>query len=416
MRQLPRPLRLAVALVALIVASPLAAPAAGRTLDDETRPWWKRRIDTIVSGRPVGVAVVMGGRRRYGHDAFDKRVPASNQKVLMSMALLEALGPDARLTTSILATAPLTPVLRGDLWIVGTGDPTVTGGGRFGRELPFRPTRLGRLARQIDLLGVERVRGRVYGSTGYFAHDWDAPGWKPSFPAEEVPLPSAVTFEGNVVRGKHVADPERRAAAALTKRLEARGISVRGRPGAGLPPPGATAGVVAQARSVPLSRLLGYMNKTSSNFFAEVLGKRLGVATFGPPGTIARGSAGIAAWADVAGARLIAHDASGLSYSNRVSPNALVRLLEHAAGTAWGRPLRRGLAAPGEGTLEDRLAGVKVRAKTGTLDQISALCGYVTLGKTGEWASFAILSRGMSKTAAMEIEDRIVRTLARYAH
>jgi D-alanyl-D-alanine carboxypeptidase len=55
---------------------------------------------------------------------------------------------------------------------------------------------------------------------------------------------------------------------------------------------------------------------------------------------------------------------------------------------------------------------VKVRAKTGTLIDISALSGWVWLAKEGTWAQFSILSRGMSKTEAAAIEDRIVRIVA----
>jgi D-alanyl-D-alanine carboxypeptidase len=65
---------------------------------------------------------------------------------------------------------------------------------------------------------------------------------------------------------------------------------------------------------------------------------------------------------------LVAHDASGLSYRNRISTRGMVRLLGAAEKAHWGRTLRASLAAPGQGTLENRLAGVGVRARTGTLD------------------------------------------------
>jgi hypothetical protein len=46
---------------------------------------------------------------------------------------------------------------------------------------------------------------------------------------------------------------------------------------------------------------------------------------------------------------------------------------------------------------------------------VSALSGYVWLDRRDTWARFSILSRGMSKTRAVRMEDRIVRTLARHA-
>jgi D-alanyl-D-alanine carboxypeptidase len=61
------------------------------------------------------------------------------------------------------------------------------------------------------------------------------------------------------------------------------------------------------------------------------------------------------------------------------------------------------------------LVGVKVRAKTGTLIDISALSGWVWLEQEGTWGAFSIMSRGMSKSEAVAIEDRIVRIVANRA-
>jgi D-alanyl-D-alanine carboxypeptidase/D-alanyl-D-alanine-endopeptidase (penicillin-binding protein 4) len=66
---------------------------------------------------------------------------------------------------------------------------------------------------------------------------------------------------------------------------------------------------------------------------------------------------------------------------------------------------------PGEGTLGGRLAGLEVRAKTGTLiGDISALSGYVRL-RSGRWASFSVMSE-LPKDEAVALEDAIVRAIA----
>ncbi|HVF53966.1 MAG TPA: D-alanyl-D-alanine carboxypeptidase [Actinomycetota bacterium] len=407
----------ALAVIAPAAAAPLTsdsitgAPAALRGKGD----FWRDRIDAIVGDRPVGVAVSDGGKLLYRHSANAPRIPASNEKLLMSMALLSHLDPDEGLVTAVVTDASIDEVIDGNIWLFGTGDPTVTGGGRYGRALPFTPTRLGRLARRIKSAGITRIAGSVIGSTSYFEHDWFAPGWKSDFPSEEIPLPSALTFEGNVADGKHVQNPEERAAAALTKRLEKIGVKVGRAPAAG-PLPEGPLGVAAAVRSQPLEVLLTYANRWSSNFFAEVLGKRLAVETGREPGTISGGAAAIEAFASALGVDLDANDASGLSYSNRVSAAGIVILLSSAEETTWGTSLRRSLAGAGQGTLENRLGGVRVKAKTGTLDEISALSGYVWLEKTESWAEFSILSGGLPKYTAVDIEDRIVRTLARFAY
>jgi D-alanyl-D-alanine carboxypeptidase/D-alanyl-D-alanine-endopeptidase (penicillin-binding protein 4) len=80
-------------------------------------------------------------------------------------------------------------------------------------------------------------------------------------------------------------------------------------------------------------------------------------------------------------------------------------------GRSWGRALFASLPAPGEGTLGSRLAGVEVRAKTGTLiGDVSALSGYVRL-RDGTWASFSIMS-ALPKGEALGLEDAIVRAIA----
>jgi len=377
------------------------------------RASWKLQIDKLASGKAIGIAVREEGRFLYRHQTKKRRIPASNQKLLMSMALFDAINPQARFRTTAATTSVPTPALGGDLWLLGHGDPSVTGGGRFGRELPFEPTRLGDLARAIADAGVTRINGRVMGNTGYFARDWYAPGWKSDFAEKYIALPTALTFEGNAQGEEHVSDPEQRAAASLTRKLEELGVEVAGKPGADQAPAGLVD--IASVESPPLVVMARFMNRRSSNFFAEVFGKRLGVEHSGIPGTIAKGAAAVGAWASRLGVSLVAHDASGLSYENRVAPGGMVRLLGYAEDRPWGEALRGTLAAAGEGTLEDRLNGVRLRAKTGTLTDISSLSGYVWLRKSDTWAEFSILSAGMSKAYASAVEDDILRILTREA-
>jgi D-alanyl-D-alanine carboxypeptidase/D-alanyl-D-alanine-endopeptidase (penicillin-binding protein 4) len=391
---------------ALVVAG--ASPAWGRAL-------WKRRVDRLVRHHSIGVSVFEAGDSLYRWDAQQRRTPASVEKLLLSMALLDHFPDRQRIATSAAtASAIRGSVVDGNVYLLGRGDPTISGGGRFGRSLPFLPARLALLARRIKEAGIRRIRGRIIGSTGYFAHDWWAPGWRPYFPAQEVALPSALTFNGNVHKGRHTRRPELLAARSLTQKLEAIGVTVRGRADSG-PSPGELSRI-ARITSQPLPVLLRYMNRQSSNFFAEVLGKRLAVARTGQRGTISRAARSIERFASARRVRLAAHDSSGLSYYNRVSPQGVTRLLASVERRPYGPLLRQTLPRAGMGTLEDRLKSVRIRAKTGTLSGISALAGWVWLRRRSSWAEFAILSRGMPKSTAVSIENRIVRLVTRYAH
>lgn len=362
----------------------------------------------------MGVSVHYRDKAIYEHASKARRVPASNEKLLLSMGLYATLTPEYRIPTTVYGPAPDDGVIRGKVWLSGRGDPTITGGGRYGKSLPFEPTRLAKLARLLKKAGVTKIKGRVMGDTGFFGRDWHAPGWGANFPAEEVPLPSALTFEGNTHKGTHITNPEWRAARAFTKRLQAKGVKVaKGARAANMPVGQAP---LATTFSRPLHVLVRFMNRKSSNFFAEVFAKLLGVMRNGAPGTIAKGADAIENWwAQKWGVALSANDGSGLSYDNRVSPRGITRLLDVADDHAWGTQLRKDMPTGGEGTLEDRLHGIPVRAKTGTLTNISALSGWVWLRKEKAWATFSILSGGMPKYTAASIEDRIVRVLHRSA-
>ena len=169
---------------------------------------------------------------------------------------------------------------------------------------------------------------------------------------------------------------------------------------------------MATVRSDPLATIMRRMNVVSSNFRAEVLGKVLGAERLGSPGTIAKGARVVEGFADAQGVRLVAHDGSGLSYENRVTARGMVEMLRVAEQAPWGDVLRDTLAAGGEGTLEDRLQTVTVRAKTGTLIEVSALSGWMWLEREDAWAAFSILSSGVNAVQAKSIEDRIVRVVA----
>jgi serine-type D-Ala-D-Ala carboxypeptidase/endopeptidase (penicillin-binding protein 4) len=401
--------RLVLSAIALLILGGLlsAGPAAGAAeltaerASRDPRLGWMRQIDRLVAGRAVGVSVREDGEFLYRRADVRRRAPASNEKLLLSMALLDRLGPDARLVTQAAAHAPpVAGTVPGDLWILGSGDPDI------------QLSSMRRLAQELVAAGVTTIEGSVVGSTGFFKRDWRAPGWKPDFPRTQVALPTALVYEGNQASGVHITDPELRAARALTDELRDRGVAVAGKAGAGEAPGGLVP--VAQIESDRLAALLDVMNRFSSNFRAEVLGKRLGAEAQGPPGSIAKGAAAIRGWAAQFGVVVKARDSSGLSYGNRVSPSALVRLLDLMEDRPWGMDLREALPEGGQGTLRGRLAHVPVHAKTGTLRGISALSGYVWLRGPGTWAEFSILSH-LSKDVAVRLEDRVVRILSRRA-
>jgi D-alanyl-D-alanine carboxypeptidase/D-alanyl-D-alanine-endopeptidase (penicillin-binding protein 4) len=362
-----------------------------------TKAPWMESVEDAIGGHAVSIEVADAGNTMFEYADTRERIPASNEKLLLSMALLDHFEPDHRIATIAAAGDTQGNEIRGDLWILGRGDPEIG------------PSRLRALAAAIDDAGISRIRGRVMGATTYFRHDWWAPGWKRGITRQYVALPSALTFDHNVVNGRRIHDPELRAATSLTVQLERRGIRVRGRPGAGSPQRNLSP--VAEIRSRPLKALLARMDRPSDNYYAEVLGKMLAADVAGPPGTIAKASSTTERFTDAHGADFTLFDSSGLSYANRVTADGIVDLLAFADTTTWGGDLRSALAAGGQGTLLHRLNDVRIRAKTGTLDGVSALSGWVWLERDARWVEFSILSSGMSKDVAVRIEDKIVHLI-----
>jgi serine-type D-Ala-D-Ala carboxypeptidase/endopeptidase (penicillin-binding protein 4) len=360
---------------------------------------WSAALESLIGARPASVSVAVDGRLRFSHLGGVPRPPASNEKLLLSMALLDRFGPRSRIATAAATHGSRVRhgVVHGNLWLVGHGDPGVD------------DATLARLARRIARAGVRRITGSVVGDTSEFRRERWAPGWR-RIALSFVSVPTALTFDSNADANGFVFDPERRAATALAADLEHIGVDVVG-PAAARRLRG-TVQPIARVRSAALVDMLLEQNTSSLNLDAEVLGKRLGAAAFGGRGSIAKGARAIRAWAAGLGVRVIARDASGLSHANRATTDGIVQLLSIADRRPWGDALRSTLPVPGEGTLEDRLLGIDVRAKTGTLiGGVSALSGWVrTAG--GRWAAFSILSTGMAKEAAVALEDSVVRFVA----
>ena len=358
-----------------------------------------QRIDDVVGRDAVSVTIGYEGTVLYRHKDWVRRAPASNEKLLLSMALLDQVPPDTTIPTRVLATKAVRAdgTLRGNLWIVGHGDPETD------RQ------DLAALAADLRERGVERVRGRVMGSTGPFGRDWFAPGWKSYFPRYYIALPTALTYHYNRgPRGTNIRDPERRAAAELTKQLQQRGIKVRGKPGMGVPP-GNLVGLATRL-SDPFVSIMRRMNVFSSNFRAEVFGKFLG-ARVGGRGTIARGARAIEAFTRAHGVRRRGERRIGPVLREPRQHRGHRGTVVGGRRLALGRDAARHAGAGRPGHVGGPSRDVKIRAKTGTLTDISALSGWVWLEREDAWAEFSILSQGMSKTRSIQIENAIVRVV-----
>lgn len=250
---------------------------------------------------------------------------------------------------------------------------------------------------------------------------------------------STIVVTGQVRRGTSgatrtmpVVDPADYAAAALRAVLEERGIridgevrSVRravdsrvgGSPAGVAPPPR----LLAVHLSPTLAAISEVTNHVSHNLFADALLKAAGRAALGE-GSFAAGGRAVQRLIDletvIDPATLRVDDGSGLSRSNRVTARATIALLElmarSGAWSAYYESLPEAADPRGLRRMYDTPAAGNLRAKTGTIRNVSALSGYVR-SADGERLMFSVITNGIPTTArAKDAENQIGARLARF--
>ena len=412
----------------------------------------------------------------YALNAAKLMMPASVMKVVTLAAAAEVLGWDHQFETTIVSTAPVEDgVLRGDLVVVGGGDPSIS-------ERSDVPGTLKGLARRVREAGVSHIEGGVIGHDDRFDDNGFGDGWtldnlpygyaaavsaleynegsvdlviragaaagdpvaiqvRPDgsglqidnrlvtvaesgagrLTLRRLPGSSRVVVQGQIpaksapfARTASVDNPTRFFAAAFRNALIAEGVEVVGdaididefltKPDL------TTARTLVTHKSPPLRDLAVAMMRISQNQYAEMLLRSLGGAV--------RMREVLKGWNIDEGSYAIA-DGSGLSRYNYVTSDALVRILERMhtdpkhAGT-----FRSTLPVAGrDGTLSKRLAGTpaegKVRAKTGTVDNVRAIAGYLETAD-GETLAFSIIANNFT-IATSAIDGAADKALVRLA-
>ncbi len=395
-------------------------PPAGADAGSPTREGVQAAVaaaltDPALAGRlAVSVVDAESGEPVYERSADMPLLPASTAKIATAVAALTALPADLRLTTRVVAgSAP------GEVVLVGGGDPTLAGPrAQPGYPAPALLADLARRARAT--LGTQAVT-RLVVDESLYSGDRLGPGWKPGYVLEGAvaPVGPLMVDAGKVRpdRSRRHLDPALAAGSALAALLQ---------PGAtvgvsrGLAPDGAAE--LGQVTSPPVPQLVERMLVRSDNDLAEALARQVALAK-GQPASFAGAAAAVdGVLADLLdevgvgadGVRL--SDGSGLSRLDRLEPGALTRLLARAASGEDARlaPVLSGLPVGGfSGTLSKRYrtgaalpAAGAVRAKTGTLNGVSALAGLVRT-TDGRLLAFDLTADGVPLGSTRKAEDAL---------
>jgi serine-type D-Ala-D-Ala carboxypeptidase/endopeptidase (penicillin-binding protein 4) len=349
---------------------------------------------TAAASGALGVSIVEldTGETVFSYNPDEPRVIASNSKLFTTAATLDALGPAYLFETRLMMRGAVDGgILHGDLGVVGSGDPQISGreydGDPYG---PFRPW-----AAALRARGIERIAGDLYLADGLFEPTEIHPEWPRDQLTDwyEAPI-AALAFSDNCIlvrvspgaagraavvetvppvpivridnsalttsrrRGTRlfvgrtgdllsvrgsidvnsgpfetwvtVPDPVRYFGLGLRGALAEEGIAVDGeiRPAPQLP--GGVWERVAVHRS-DLVTAITTTNKHSQNFYAETLSKVLGAARCGE-GSWSAGTRAIEEFVAAIGVpagSVHMVDGSGMSRSNQASPRAITMLLRH---------------------------------------------------------------------------------------
>ncbi len=397
------------------------------------------------------------GRTLFADRADRALTPASTLKLIVASTALARLGPDYRFPTILAARDPIgaSGTLGGDLWLEGSGDPSLV------RE------DLSGAAKLLAAQGLRRIAGGVIVDANAVAPPEINPLWNPADANEGfqsptsgisldqdtvefhvigrapgslarvafVPQSSAVRFDGAIVTGSADEAPDfsidatalpnvfrisgrvpagdeekawvpvhglaQYAGAVFERMLSDRGISVGVPAGVGVTP--LDSRILWMHRSAPLRKLIRFMLVHSNNHFAEQLMRRLGAID--GRATDADGLAAERAFLrqrEIPTPGLHTVDGSGLAHANRAAAITFASILVDAERRGGGQSLLDLLPLGGkQGTLKDyrfTTALGRVRAKSGHLDGVDSLAGYVSTRRYGRIA-FAFVIDGVSRRA-----------------
>ena len=436
----PQPTPVATALV--------AAPSAPAWSADDLRALQAQLRGALGASALAtsGIAVVDGdGRPLFTRRERVPLTPASTFKVLVGAAALETLGPEYRFSTTFESVDdPSDGKVQGDLYLVGTGDPLLTrddlrGGVALLARAGVRDV-AGAVVADASLFSGAEVNkawdpddlqyGYAAGTSALSLDqgtvEFHLIPTSPGAPARVRVLPPSdmvhvsgtiltsyatlltiqrdperndFTLAGRIEAGaeqsfwRPVIDLPRYAAGVARAMLRERGIAVEGGIRTGVAP--LAPYVLWRHRSPPLREVVHEMMLESNNHFAEQLLRAVG-ATRGA-GTEANGALVERAvltrdGVPQDGLRIV--DGSGLAPSDRVTALTLATLLARTAQEKVGPLFVGALPRVGiEGTVRRRRIGDargRVRAKSGHIEHVNALTGYVQTRRHGRVA-FAIV-------------------------
>lgn len=318
--------------------------------------------------------------------------PASTMKLLTAITAIDKLGGSYQFRTQLYYTGKVEDhTLTGDLYCVGGFDPR------------FNIDDMNAFVESIRRMGVDTIRGSIVADRSMKDADLLGEGW--CWDDDNPPL-SPLTI------GRNTQFVDR-----FIRQLVDDGVVLDVRISDGTLPDSA---FHLCSRFHSIDQILLRMMKQSDNFYAEAMFYQLAAHQGHRPARAKDAAAIVKRLISKVG---LGHrpyriaDGSGLSLYNYLSADLEVRLLRYAYrnSTVYLHLLPSLPVAGSDGTLRNRMRGSfatdNVKAKTGTLEGVSALAGYCTAAN-GHRLCFSIINQGIMHTSnARRFQDRVCNAL-----
>lgn len=342
----------------------------------------------------------------YALDPEISMIPASITKIVTGAVAYAKLGANYSIPTIVYTDDNdiKDGIINGNLYLKGFGDPDLNSGD------------LQTLAGEITKRGIKEITGNIVADESYFDNNYyglsgiykgdTGPSYWPYVTALSLDKSSGALSAGN----------------SLSFALTGLGVSVQGTVISGVTPTGAKE--VAQI-SHSIYDVLAYMLKESDNHSAITIFKLLGAKYKSTPAGLVEGQDVINSFLSELGVDRYSFEileGSGLTRYNKVNAEMYIKLLKYMYDDRFTFDFfMNSLSIAGkDGTLRRRMIGTdaegNVYAKTGTINSVSSLSGYV-IDKDNEILIFYIVMNGFGRNAIemRAVQDEVVITLANFS-
>ena len=310
---------------------------------------------------------------------------ASLTKIATTLAALGKLGADYQFVTRVYHTGQIQEgILKGDLIVAGNGDPF------FVWEEAIS------IANTLNQLGIREIRGNLIVNKKFYMNYESEPEKAVKLLYQALNVDSWTSEITKQFQSLPITTPRPQLTIA-GKTLVMRGIP-------------ANTKLILIHKSLPLSEILRQMNIYSNNKMAQMLADEVG------------GASEVARYAikktGVAPAEIQLINGSGLGVENRMSPRTASKML--LAIDTLLKPFNLQVldifpvaGRDSIGTMENRNLPSGTTVKTGTLNQVSALAGYIALDEERRvW--FTIINNGWQIRHFRKQQDQLLQQLTQH--